>query len=62
MLKVSLKASPVCWLDTPERKAFAEKIAALLAEPKKISTYQTDSYFDIKGMVETLRRESLYPT
>lgn len=42
------------WLDTPERKAFAEKVTALLAEPEKISTYQTDSYFDIKGMVETL--------
>ena len=35
--------------DTPERKAFEEKIAALLAEPEKISADQTDTYFDVKG-------------
>ena len=42
------------WVGTPEPKAFEEKIAALLAEPEKISTYQTDTYFGLKGMVETL--------
>jgi quinol monooxygenase YgiN len=42
------------WVNTAERKAFEETIAAVLAEPEKISTYQTDTYFDVKGMVETL--------
>ncbi len=45
------------WLDTPERKAFAQNIAALLAEAEKISAYQTDTYFDVKGVVETLLAE-----
>jgi heme oxygenase (mycobilin-producing) len=42
------------WMNTAERKAFEETIAAVLTEPEKISTYQTDTYFDVKGMVETL--------
>lgn len=42
------------WGGTPERKAFEEKITALLAEPEKISVYQTDTYFDVKEMMETL--------
>lgn len=45
------------WVNTAERKAFEEKIAAILAEPEKITTYQTDTYFDVKGMVETLAEE-----
>jgi heme oxygenase (mycobilin-producing) len=42
------------WVDTPERKAFEEKIAALLAESEKISAYQTETYFDVKRVVENL--------
>jgi heme-degrading monooxygenase HmoA len=42
------------WINTTERKAFEQKIASVLAEPAKISIYQTDTYFDVKGMVETL--------
>jgi quinol monooxygenase YgiN len=42
------------WLNSAERTAFQEKIAALLIEPEKIGTYQTDIFFDVNGMVETL--------
>jgi len=42
------------WVNTPERKAFEEKIAGVLADPENISIYETDTYFDVKGMVETL--------
>jgi heme-degrading monooxygenase HmoA len=42
------------WLTSAERKAFENTIAPVLSEPEQISTYQTDTYFDIKGMVETM--------
>ena len=47
------------WLDSPQRKAFEDKIAALLVEPEKISRYETDAYFDIKGMVEILAERTV---
>jgi quinol monooxygenase YgiN len=42
------------WMNSVERKAFEEAIAPLLTEPERISIYQTDSYFDVKEIVETL--------
>jgi heme-degrading monooxygenase HmoA len=44
------------WMNSAERKAFQEKMAALLVEPEKISAYQTDTFVDVRGgMVATLK-------
>ena len=42
------------WVDTPERKSFEEKIEAVLAEPEQIGKFQTETYSDVKGMMDTL--------
>jgi heme oxygenase (mycobilin-producing) len=46
------------WMNTPERKAFEKKVDPILAEPTRISHYQTVTYFDVPVMVDNLMDES----
>jgi quinol monooxygenase YgiN len=49
------------WLNSAERKAFEDAIAPVLTEPETISTYQTDIYLDVKGIVETMAEAIVVP-